>query len=268
MQITAAGSELLQGNENVTIEQNTMKLNAVAPGKETRTDIELARAIEEQDWNALRLLMRRHNQMLYRTARSILKDDAEAEDALQEAYVRAYQRISGYRGAAKLSTWLVRIVVNESLAMLRKRKRSARLITIDNASTCEPMAELADRSKAPIDGPEAAAMRADARRLLENAIDALPPQMRVVFMLRAVEDMTVDEAAATLDIPAATVRTRLFRARALLREALGQDIDFTAEDAFAFAGERCDRIVAAVLARVAEGGAPGLPMLLASRAGI
>jgi RNA polymerase sigma-70 factor (ECF subfamily) len=233
--------------------------------KDTLTDIELARAIEGEDRDALRHLMRRHNQMLYRTARSILKDDAEAEDALQEAYIRAYQRIGGYRGEAKVSTWLARIVVNQSLAMLRRRKRASEFITTESALTGEPMG-FADSVEARVDDPERMAMRGDVRRLLEKTIDDLPPPLRIVFMLRAVEDMTVDETAEALDIPAATVRTRLFRARGRLRETLGREIDVPARDAFAFAGGRCDRIVAAVLARVARRDALELPMLLASRA--
>jgi RNA polymerase sigma-70 factor (ECF subfamily) len=217
------------------------------------SDVELARRIEIDDCDALRIVMRRHNhQMLYRAARSILQDDADAEDAVQEAYVRAYQEIGGYRGDAKLSTWLVRIVINESLARLRRRKRAAEVIRIDVDLAREGDAEPADGQNAPADRPDAEAMRAQTRRLLEQSIDALPSVFRTVFLLRAVEEMTVDETAVALDIPPATVRTRYFRARSLLREALAREIDFAMEDAFAFAGARCDRIVAGVLARLAD----------------
>jgi RNA polymerase sigma-70 factor, ECF subfamily len=216
------------------------------------SDVELARRIEAEDRDALRTVMGRHNQILYRTARSILKNDAEAEDAVQEAYVRAYQEISGYRGDAKLSTWLVRIVINESLGRLRRRKRMAEVIRLDGDMAPEDDTDWAAGEDAPADRPDAEAMRAETRRLLERSIDALPSTFRTVFVLRAVEEMSVDETAATLDIPPATVRTRYFRARSLLREALARDIDVAMEDAFAFAGARCDRIVAGVLARLAD----------------
>jgi len=193
-------------------------------------------------------LMRRHNQRLFRTARAILRDDAEAEDALQEAYVQAYRALPGFRGEAQLSTWLVRIVANEALGRLRKRRRGAQVIVLgaDAESAEEPM----DPDNAA--QPERAAERAQSRRLIEARIDALPEAFRAVFVLRAVEELSVEETAAALGIPAATVRTRYFRARALLREALAREMDLALEDAFAFAGARCDRIVARVLARLAS----------------
>jgi RNA polymerase sigma-70 factor (ECF subfamily) len=218
------------------------------------TDLELARRIAADDRAALRLLMRRHNQTLFRTARSIVKDDAEAEDAVQEAWLRAYGAIDTYRGDARLSTWLTRIVVNEALGRLRKRKRADRVIQqegLDGADldAAADAAVMAANDNAP-ERPERAAMRSEMRRVLEDAIDALPDTFRTVFVLRAVEEMDVEEAAAVLGIPDATVRTRFFRARGLLREALAREIDFHVEDAFAFAGARCDRIVARVLDRL------------------
>jgi RNA polymerase sigma-70 factor (ECF subfamily) len=216
------------------------------------SDIELARRIEADDRDALHVVMRRHNQMLHRTARSILRDDVEAEDALQEAYVRAYQEIGGYRGDAKLSTWLVRIVINESLGRLRRRKRTAEVIRMDGDTTREDDGRSVADADMPADRPDAEAMRAETRRLLERSIDALPSAFRTVFVLRAVEEMTVEETAAALEIAPATVRTRYFRARGLLRESLAREIDFATEDAFAFDGARCDRIVERVMARLAD----------------
>ncbi len=166
--------------------------------------------------------------------------------------MRAYREISGYRGDAKLSTWLVRIVINESLARLRRRKRTAEVIRMDGDLAREDDGHSVDGEDAPADRPDAEAMRGQTRRLLEQSIDALPAAFRTVFLLRAVEEMTVEETALALDIPPATVRTRYFRARSLLREALAREIDFAMEDAFAFAGARCDRIVAGVLARLAD----------------
>jgi RNA polymerase sigma-70 factor (ECF subfamily) len=213
-------------------------------------DIELAQRIAAGDRGCLQRMIRRYNQRLYRTARSILKDDAEAEDAVQEAYLLAYRAIGGFRGDAKLSSWLVRIVVNESIERMRRRNRRAEVIELGGDREPEDATtDTSDNDTLP-EQPENAAMRAEIRRLLESKIDRLPEAFRVVFVLRAVEDLTVDETAQCLGIPEATVRTRYFRAKALLREALAREIDWSLEDAFGFAGERCDRIVAGVLARV------------------
>ena len=213
-------------------------------------DAELARCIAAGSHEAFAFLMRRYNQVLFRTARSILKDDAEAEDAVQEAYLLAYGAMGKFRGDAKLSTWLVRITVNESIGRLRKRNRTAEVIRLDGEA--EPAGETAEvnMKESTTERPEPAAIRAQARRLLEAKIDELPDAFRTVFVLRAVEEFTVEEVAAALAIPEATVRTRFFRARSLLREALAREIDLGFEDAFAFAGARCDRIVAGVLARL------------------
>jgi RNA polymerase sigma-70 factor, ECF subfamily len=212
-------------------------------------DVELARRVAQGDQAAFQQLMRRHNRVLYRTARSILKDDAEAEDALQEAYLRAFHAIGDFRGEAKLSTWLVRIVANEALGHLRKRTRSAQAIPITRYAEGLEAVE-AHMNESLAEQPEDAALRAQTRRLLEAKIDQLPDAFRTVFVLRAVEELSVEETAAALDIPEATVRTRFFRARSQLREAISSEVDCAIEDAFAFDGARCDRIVAAVMARI------------------
>jgi len=193
-------------------------------------------------------IMRQHNRMLFRTARAILHDDAEAEDALQEAYMQAYHALGSFRGDAKLSTWLARIVANEALMRLRKRSRRAEIVSIQAAASTEELEQVSDTTMD--NAPDANAERGEMRRLLEAQIDALPDSYRTVFMLRGVEELSVEETATVLGIPAATVRTRFFRARSLLREALAQKIDLAYEDAFSFAGSRCDRIVAGVLARI------------------
>lgn len=209
-------------------------------------DVEIARRIAAGDERALQLLMRRYNQKLYRTARSILKDDAEAEDAVQDAYVLAWRAIGGFRGEAKLSTWLVRIVANEAIGRLRKRARRAEVIHLNG----ETGHEVEDMTAPEL--TEQGAVRSEARRLLEAGIDALPDAFRTVFVLRALEELTVDEAAQSLGIPEATVRTRYFRARGLLRESIAREIDGAFEDAFSFDGARCDRIIERVLARIRE----------------
>ena len=194
--------------------------------------------------------MRRHNRLLFRTARSILKDDAESEDALQEAYLRAWRGLAGFRADSRLSTWLVRIVINESLGRLRRR--GAQVIPLDSAMDLTDDQTEAWMQDDPDHRPDRMLMRAQVRRIIETRIDTLPDAFRTVFMLRAVEELSVEEVAAALEIPDATVRTRFFRARGLLREALSRDADMVIGDAFSFAGARCDRIVAGVLAKLAD----------------
>jgi RNA polymerase sigma-70 factor (ECF subfamily) len=211
-------------------------------------DAELAHRVGGGDTAAFEILMRRYNRTLFRTARAILRDDAEAEDALQEAYLQAYQAIGGWREEAKLSTWLARIVANEALMRLRKEARRAEIVPLQSSATLEGLNEIPDTDMNKT--PEREAQRVEMRRLLEAQIDSLPDDYRAVFMLRAVEELTVEETAAVLGIPPATVRSRLFRARSLLREGIASRIDLACEDAFAFAGERCDRIVANVMKRL------------------
>jgi RNA polymerase sigma-70 factor (ECF subfamily) len=218
------------------------------------SDAELAAMVAAGAAGAFELLMRRHNQMLYRLARSIVKDDAEAEDIVQEAYLLAWRKAASFRGEAGLATWLTRIVVNEASGRLRKTRRRADIIElVPGAAAFEEMAEDAmaesENGTAP-EAPDTAALRAEARRLIEARIDALPDSLRTVFVLRAIEDLSVQETAAALGMPDATVRSQYFRARGLLREALARDFDIGVASAFSFDGERCDRIVARVLARL------------------
>ncbi|MCC6870624.1 MAG: RNA polymerase sigma factor [Burkholderiales bacterium] len=213
---------------------------------------ELAALAAGGDGAAFEALMRRHNRLLFRTARSILKDDAAAEDAVQEAYLRAWRALGEFRAQSKVSTWLVRIVANEALGRLRRR--GAEVIPLEAAMTASDPDTQEALTEAPDRGPEQIAMRAQVRRLLEAHIDLLPEIYRTIFMLRAVEELSVEEVAQVLDIPEATVRTRFFRARGLLREGLAQQVDVGLDDVFAFDGARCDRIVANVLAQAkAEG---------------
>jgi RNA polymerase sigma factor (sigma-70 family) len=217
-------------------------------------DASLASRIARRDPAAFETLMRRHNGRLFRVARAILKDDSEAEDALQDAYLDAYRHIAEFRGGSTLVTWLTRIVVNHSLMRLRRQKRDRNVVPFGdrhaNESESEPReADVADEKA---ESPPSAALRGEIRRILERRIDELPVAFRTVFVLREVEDLTAQETAECLGIPEATVRTRLFRARALLREALARDIDNATVDVFAFAGDRCDRIVAGALARTRQ----------------
>src|SRR5262245_26728320 len=207
-------------------------------------DTVLAERASRGDPVAFERIMRRHNQQLFRTARAILRDDGEAEDALQEAYLQAYRGLGEFRGDASLSTWLARIVANEALQRLRKRERRAEIVPLQPVDEAE-LEGIADVKNDR--GPEAATHGGELRRVLEVQIDALPDDYRTVFMLRAVEELSVEETASILGIPEATVRSRFFRARSLLREALALKIDLACETAFSFAGGRCDRVVAFVL---------------------
>ena len=215
-------------------------------------DSELARRVARDDQGAFEALMRRHNSRLFRVARAILRDDVEAEDTLQDAYLEAYRHMAEFRGGAQLATWLTRIVINQALMRLRRRKRDRVVVSLgerraDQAGESTPQeTDVADEDT---ESAPRAVLRGEIRRLLEQKIDDLPVAFRTVFIMRDVEDLSVQETAECLAIPAATVRTRLFRARALLREALARDLDAATVDVFGFAGERCDRIVAAVLAR-------------------
>ncbi len=209
-------------------------------------DSELAIRAAAGDETAFEAIMRRHNRLLFRTARSILNSDADAEDALQQAYLRAWRALGEFRADARLSTWLVRIVINEALGHLRRRQ--AQIIPLEAAmASNEPDTQrrLQDDDNRQ---PDRTSMRAELRQLIEARIDKLPDDFRRVFVLRGVQEMSVEEVASALGIPEPTVRSRFFRARSLLREGLSQDLDMALGDAFSFDGERCDRIVAAVLA--------------------
>lgn len=225
---------------------------AAIPASRGTPEAELVGRAAAGDGAAFELLMRRYNRLLFRTARSILGNDAEAEDAVQEAYLRAWRALGRFRAESRLSTWLVRIVANESLGRLRRT--SAQVIPLEAAMTSsEPRTQAALTDTAGR-GPEQSLLRVQLRQRMEACIDRLPEGFRTVFMLRAVEEMSTEEVAEALDIPEATVRSRFFRARGLLREHLASEMDAALGEAFAFDGARCDRMVAHVLARArAEG---------------
>jgi RNA polymerase sigma-70 factor, ECF subfamily len=211
------------------------------------SDMEIVQRVLAGDEGAFEILMRRYNRPLYRVVRSILKDDAEAEDVLQEAYLLAFRALDKFRGESSLSTWLTRIVVNESIARSRKTARRAEIIQLGMEPNPDNDRAEGLMNVATTEPPDQAALRAEARLLLERKIDALPDAFRTVFMLRALEEMTVEETALCLAIPEATVRTRYFRARGLLREALSREIDHAYAEAFSFDGARCDRMVTRTL---------------------
>lgn len=215
-----------------------------APG----ADLDLARAVVGGDQGAFKTLMRRHNQLLFRTARSILRDDREAEEVVQDAYLLAYRGIRHYRGEARLATWLIRIVANRALRRRQRLTRERALFATGEVAAGEEE----NMGESRFQNPESAAANGELRHLLELHIDRLPDLYREIFVLRGVEELSGEETAEILGIPEATVRTRFFRARHLLSQALASEIDDVFGEVYAFAGDRCDRIVAGVLARLAK----------------
>jgi RNA polymerase sigma-70 factor (ECF subfamily) len=220
-----------------------------APADARADDAALVARILAGDQNAFERLMRANNTALFRAARAIVRDDADAEDVVQEAYLAAYRHLGAFRGAARLSTWLTRIVINQALGRLRARRRDNVIELLDDAPGGAPDTRAEAMNEGPT-SPEEGLAQVELRRLLERKIDALPLAFRTAFVLREVEEMTIEEAAECLGIPQATVRTRVFRARALLRASLAEELDVATGDVFRFAGARCDRIVAGVLARL------------------
>lgn len=202
------------------------------------------------DPEAFRAIMTRCNQRLFRVARAVVRDESEAEDVLQEAYTRAFAALAGFRGEAGIATWLTRIVLNEAHGRLRRRRHTVDLDALEAAQ--ESAQVLNFPGIAHSDDPEADAARAQIRRILERAVDALPEPFRLVFILREVEDLTVEATAAHLGLKVETVKTRLHRARRRLREALDAQLADVMVGAYPFLGARCERITAAVLQRISQ----------------
>lgn len=221
---------------------------ALNPPTSTLTDEEIVTRVRAGETHLFELIMRRNNRRIYRTARAIVRDDAEAEDVMQDAYVRAYAHLHEFEGRARFSTWLTRIAVHEALARVRRGRRFESLdARVQETPPMSPM------SNGPRPSPEQLASDGEVRGVLEEAIDGLPEEFRAVFVLRAVEELTGAETAACLEIPEETVKTRLFRARARLQEVLLQSLEPVAPHVYEFHLSRCDRVVAAVLARINGG---------------
>jgi RNA polymerase sigma-70 factor (ECF subfamily) len=218
--------------------------------KDGLSDSQLADAVALGDHDAFRVLMRRYNRLLYRTARSILKDESEAEDVLQNAYLLVYRGIGKFRGEAGISTWLVRIVINEAVGSLRKRARSAHVVNLEGSELDAAVEADNDVHSNQSERPDELLMRADMQQFIQAKLDELPLRYRAVFVLRALEELSVTETAEALQIPEATVRTRFFRARARLRESMSADTEGALDIAFPFAGARCDGIAARVMAAI------------------
>lgn len=209
--------------------------------------IERAKA---RDASAVRAILQANNQRLFRIARGILRDDSEAEDVVQETYVRALSHLDGFRGDSSLSTWLSRIAMNEAMGRLRGRRRSLQAAPL---ALERPEAEVIPFPSASSD-PEKSMAQRQIQEVVEHAIDELPEPFRLVFITRVMEEMTIEETAELLSIKPETVKTRLHRARTMLRENVERRIGPVMLEAFPFAGRRCERLTDAVLRRL------GLPL--------
>jgi RNA polymerase sigma-70 factor, ECF subfamily len=209
--------------------------------QEELTDEEVVRRIRGGETFLFEIIMRRHNQRLFRVANGILKNESEAEDVIQDAYVRAYEHLDQFAGEAKFSTWLMKIAVYESF---RRLKRSKRVTSIENFTKVESV------MNSETGNPEKDLLRRGIVELLENAIGSLSSKYSLVIMLRDVEGMSTEETAECLGISEEAVKTRLHRARSILKKELGSRAGFSLKDLFPFAGERCDRIVANVMLRI------------------
>jgi RNA polymerase sigma-70 factor (ECF subfamily) len=221
-------------------------------GVALRTEMALVERAMARDADACRILIKTYNQRLYRLARSIVRNDGEAEDVLQEAYLRAFAHLDTFRGDSALSTWLSRIVINEALGRLRKRRRAAAAEIPEIPR--EGHGNGADIIPFPLVSSEADPERTMAQRqilnLVERATDDLPEIYRTVFVARVIEGLSMEETAEALSIKPETVKTRLFRARRLVREAIEKEVGPVLMDAFPFAGRRCERLTRAVMLRL------------------
>jgi RNA polymerase sigma-70 factor (ECF subfamily) len=211
------------------------------------TDSELLRLSRAGDAAAFDKLIRRHDRRLYRIARSVLVDDQEAEDVIQETFVKAFKALSGFRGSAKLSTWLTRITLNEAI---RGRRRRRSLVQLEALQGRDQQLSPAPAT-APEQDPEHRTAQHQIRKVLERAIDDLPDGLRTVFVMRDVEELSTAETARNLRSREATVKTRLHRARRMLREFLGEEVRASLKDVFPFEKQRCDRLVERLLSQLA-----------------
>jgi RNA polymerase sigma-70 factor (ECF subfamily) len=220
--------------------------------RETLTDDDIIEGIKAGNTSLYELIMRRYNQRLYRVTRSILRDDGEVEDVIQETYVRAYQHLDQFAGIAPFSTWLTRIAVNEALRRLRLRGRNQQFEESEQDE--EGLMTILETSP----NPEQRASIAELGQLLEAAVLDLPDQYRTVVMLRDIEELSTLETAEALELTEENVKVRLHRGRSMMRNWLFLRAGESAKTAFPFMGERCDRVVVSVYARLSELGIAGL----------
>ena len=212
------------------------------------SDAELVRRARGRDEAAIRLILQTNNRRLYRIARGILRNDSEAEDVVQETYVRAFTYLQDFRGDSSLATWLARIAVNEALGRLRRQRPSVDLSTLAQGVLEAQIIQFP--LLAMSEDPEKSMAQREIQRVVEHAIDELPEAFRIVFITRVIEGMNVEETAETLGLKPETVKTRLHRARTMLRNSIEKKIGPVVMEAFPFAGKRCERLTEAVLKRL------------------
>lgn len=231
---------------------NSSPLPRMAADEPELDDDALVDRARARDEAAIRLLIRRYNQRLFRAARAIVRNDAEAEDVVQQSYVNAFSHLEGFRGDARFSTWLTRIAVNEATGRLRGRKPTTGLEVLDTAASAEIIAFPFVKSDPD---PEAEMSRSEIRDLLKQTVDTLPPAFRAVFVLRDVEELSIEETAEQLSIKPETVKTRLHRARKLMREAIAERLNGSFATLFPFDGARCVHMADRVIGQLRASGA-------------
>src|SRR4051812_29242353 len=218
----------------------------IAPGE--TEDADLVRRAREREESAVRSIMETNNRRLYRLARGILRNDSEAEDVVQETYVRAFTHLAEFRGESSLATWLARIAMNEALGRLRRQRPGVEWTSLP-PGTLEAQVIQFPLSAAAED-PEKSMAQREIQRVVEHAIDELPDAFRIVFITRVIEGMNVEETSEILGLKTETVKTRLHRARTMLRDIVEKKIGPVVLEAFPFAGKRCERLTEAVLKRL------------------
>ena len=212
------------------------------------TDTELVARARGRDEAAVRAIMASNNRRLYRIARGILRNDSEAEDVVQETYFRAFTHLDDFRGDSSLATWLARIAMNEALGRLRRQRPS---VDLDSLAPGVLEAQIIQFPlSAPSEDPEKSMAQRQIQHVVEHAIDELPDAFRIVFITRVIEGMNVEETADILGLKPETVKTRLHRARTMLRDNVEKKIGPVVLEAFPFAGKRCERLTEAVLKRL------------------
>jgi len=210
-------------------------------------DTELVRRALARDEAAIRAIMQANNRRLYRLARGVLRNDGEAEDVVQETYVRAFTHLESFRGDSSLATWLSRIAMNEALGRLRRQRPAVDIGSLPQGAL---EAQIIQFPLATPEDPEKSMAQREIQHVVEHAIDELPEPFRLVFITRVVEGMNVEETAEILDLKPETVKSRLHRARTMLRDIVERKIGPVVMDAFPFAGKRCERLTEAVLKRL------------------
>ena len=228
----------------------TLRSDGTAVAPSSLTDAEIVKRVRDGDRALFEILMRRHNQRIYRAARAVVSDERDVEDVMQQAYINAFTHLHQFEERSQFSTWLTRIALNEAFG--RRRKLQSEWATDVTSDVDEESAEFMETITSPQPDPERQAYARELHRVLEEAVDTLPETYRTVFMLRDIEGLSTSETGEGLGLGEEAVKTRLHRARAMIRRAVTARIGEGAAGAFEFQAPRCDRVVAAVLARIAQ----------------